>query len=59
MTEQKLIIILTACLTLGAIAGTLRPPQHKPSKPPSLRGLTDDEKKEKMEKSIGEQYLKE
>jgi hypothetical protein len=59
MTKQKLIIVLTACLTLGAIGGTLRPPQHKPRKPPSLRGLTDDEKKETMEKWADDQHLQE
>ena len=59
MAKQKLIIVLTACLTLGAIGSTLRPPQHKPRKPPSLRGLTDDEKKETMEKRVDDQHLKE
>ena len=57
MTKRKLIIVLTACLTLGAIGSTLRPPQHKPRKPPSLRGLTDDEKKETMEKWFDDQHL--
>ena len=59
MAKQKLIIVLTACLTLGAIGGTLRPPQHIPRKPPSLRGLTDDAKKETMEKRVDDQHLKE
>jgi hypothetical protein len=59
ITKRKLIIALTACLTLGAIGGTLRPPQHKPRKPPSLRGLTDDEKKEIKEKWAEDQHLKE
>jgi hypothetical protein len=59
MTDQKFIIVLTACLTLDAIGGTLRPPQHKPMKPPSLRGLTDDEKKETMEKWADDQHLQE
>jgi hypothetical protein len=59
MTEQKLIIVLTACLTLGAIGGTLRPPQHIPKKLPSLRGLTDDEKKETMEKWADDQDIEE
>lgn len=63
MANQKLIIVLIACLiaclTLGAIGGTLRPPQHISRKPPSLRGLTDDEKKEIMEKWANDQNLKE
>jgi hypothetical protein len=59
MTKQKLLIVLIACLTLSAIGGTLRPPERKPRKPPSLRGLTDDEKKETMEKWADDQYLQE
>ena len=59
MTKHKLIIILTSCLTLGAIGGTLRPPQHVQRKPPGLRRLTDDEKKETMEKWFDDQQLKE
>jgi len=59
MAKQKLIIVLIACLTLGAIGGTLLPPQHIPRKPPSLRGLTDAEKKETMEKWADDQDLKE
>ncbi|OGN89562.1 MAG: hypothetical protein A2Z38_03695 [Planctomycetes bacterium RBG_19FT_COMBO_48_8] len=59
MTEQKLIIVLTACLTLGAIGGTLRPPQYKPKNPPRLRGLTDDKKEEIMKKWSDDQHLKE
>jgi hypothetical protein len=59
MTKQKLIIVLIACLTLGAIGGTLMPPQHIPRKPPSLRGLTDNEKKETMEKWADDQHIEE
>lgn len=59
MAKQKLIFVLIACLTLGAIGGTLMPPQHIPIKPPSLRGLTDAEKKDAMEKWNADRKLKE
>jgi hypothetical protein len=59
MTKRKLIIVLTACLTLGAIGSTLRPPQHKPRKPPSLRGLNDDERTEVLRKYFEDYHLKE
>ena len=59
MVKQKQIFVIIACLTLGAIGGTLMPPQHIPRKLPRLRGLTDDEEKETMEKWADDQHIEE
>jgi hypothetical protein len=55
MARQKLIFGVIACLTLGAIGGTLMPAQDIPRKPTSLRGLTDAERQEAIEKWIADQ----
>ena len=55
MANQKLIIVLIACLTLGVIGSTLMSAQDISRKPPSLRGLTDAEKKEAIEKWVANQ----
>jgi len=56
MAKQKVIVVLIACLTLGAIGGTLTLPNR--TMPPSLRGLTDAEKKDVMEKWMADNQLK-
>jgi hypothetical protein len=55
MAWQKLFCGVIACLTLGAIGGTLMPAQDTSTKPPSLRGLTDEERQEAIEKWVANQ----
>jgi hypothetical protein len=63
MTKQKLIFFLIACLSLGALGGgTLPPKPISATAPPPrelIRGLTDAEKKEAVEKWFADQHLKE
>jgi len=63
MARQKLIFVLIACLTLGAIGGGTIPPKPKSSIAPPprgfLRGLTDAEEKDAIEKWFDDQHLKE
>ena len=62
MAKQKLIVVLIACLTLGALGGGTLPPKPISSiaLPPreSLRGLTDAEKQDAIEKWFADQHLK-
>jgi hypothetical protein len=55
MERQRLIFIIIACLTLGAIGGTLMLAQDIPTRPPNLRGLTDAERQEALEKWAADQ----
>jgi hypothetical protein len=62
MTNQKLTIILTSCLTLGTLEGTLMPPKHIPMNPPDpmlLRGLTDEESTEVLRRYFEDYHLQE
>lgn len=61
MAKRKLIFVLVACLTLGALRARTMPP--KPISPIALppreltRGLTDAEKQEAIEKWFDDQHL--
>jgi hypothetical protein len=61
MARQKLIFVLIACLTLGAIGGRTLPPKpiSVTALPPRelTRGLTDAEKQEAIEKWFADQHL--
>jgi len=63
LAKQKLIIVITTCLTLGALGGRTMPPKpiSATAPPPRelLRGLTDAEKKEAVEKWFADQHLQE
>mgnify|MGYP001121472534 CR=1 FL=1 len=63
MAKQKLIFVLIACLTLGALGGRTLPPKpiSVTASPPRelLRGLTDAEKKEAVDKWFADQHLQE
>jgi len=63
MAKQKLIFVLIACLSLVAIGGGTLPPKPIPSitSPPRelLRGLTDAEKQDAIDKWFADQHLKE
>ena len=58
MARQRLIFVLIACLTLGAIGGTLKPPQDIWTEHPRLYGLTHEEAKDVMDKWFADQELK-
>ena len=62
MARLKLIIVLIACLTLSAIGGRALPPKpiSVTAPPPRefLRGLTDAEKQEAIDKWFEDQHLK-
>ena len=61
MAKQKLIFVLIACLTIGAIGGGTPPPKPIPSiaSPPRelLRGLTDEERQDAIKKWFDDQHL--
>ena len=63
MVKQKLFFVLVGCLTLGALGGRTIPPKpiSATASPPRelLRGLTDAEKKEAIEKWFDDQHLQE
>lgn len=63
MAKQRLIVVLIACLTLGAIGGGTLPPRPisliAPPPRELLRGLTDAEKQDAIEKWFADQHLKE
>lgn len=60
MAKQRLIVVLIACLTLCAIGGIPKRPEFKPPNFPdlrSLRGLTDNERKEVIKKHFEDYHL--
>ena len=62
MANQRLIVVVIACLSLGTLEGTLMPPQHIPMNPPDpmrLRGLTDEESTEVLRRYFEDYHMQE
>ena len=63
MAKQKMIFALIACLSLGALGGRTMPPKPVSATAPPprelLRGLTDAEKQDAIEKWFDDQHLQE